>query len=351
MSFKQWSSSDEPIRPGLYINFVKAAVAQITGGSQGTVGIPLKEYDGDAESGKFYTIENEQDAIKLFGIDNVQSVLFALAGGAKEVLVYAMPTIELDGEKEAYIAARNEFEARKFNVFVYDGEVSQDIQTDTVSWVDRNRLEKKHFVYVTGGTAEEDKDSELGNDRTTLLADDYVVNLINGVVMGDKEYSSGEYASYIAGLVAGTPINKGITYTQVRVDDVTKRLRNSEIVTALEAGSLVLVHDGEKVIIEQGLVSNGDKLRKVRARQAVSTDIEKAARDNYIGKLDNNEAGQMTLISAITSYLETLENENVLEDIEVGLNPTLASVGDKVYIDIGYTEIDSMERVFLTINV
>lgn len=351
MSFQQWSSSDEPIRPGLYINFVKAAVAQITGGSQGTVAIPLKEYENPAEAGKFYTIENENDANELFGSENVQSILFALAGGAKEVLVYTMPEIEEGGEKEAYAAARNEFEARKFNVFVYDGEVSQDVQTDTVTWVDRNREEKKHFTFVTGGTAETDKDPEEGNDRTILLADDYVVNLISGVVTGDDEYSSGEYASYVAGLVAGTPINKSVTYTQVRVDDVTKRLRNSEIVTALESGSFVLVHDGEKVVVEQGLVSSGDKLRKVRARQAVSTDIEKAARDNYIGKLDNNEAGQMTLISAITSYLETLENENVLEDIVVELSQTHESVGDKVYVDIAYTEIDSMERVFLTVNI
>lgn len=371
MSFQQWDPTAEPIRPGLYINFTKAAAAQITGGAQGTVAIPLEKYNSEATPGKFYTIENEQEAVELFGLDNAQSVILALLGGAKDVLVYTLPESDSGGgdddgggggeeeddqpetyaSSDVYAEARNAFEARPFNVFVYDGEVSEEVQISTVAWVEKNREEKKHFTYITGGSASDDKDSGIGDARSTLLSDDYVVNLISGAILGDKEYSSGEYASYIAGLVAGTPINKAITYSQVRADDVTKRLRNSEIETSLEAGSLILVHDGEKVIVEQGITSSGEKLRKVRARQAISTDIEKTARNNYIGKLDNNEAGQMTLISAISSYLETLENENVLTDINVQLSPTKESIGDKVYIDIDYVEVDSMERVFLTINV
>lgn len=348
MSFQQWDTTAEPIRPGLYINFVKAAVAQIGGGARGIVAIPLSNYNGDAEVGKFYTIENEQEAVELFGIDNIQSIKFALQGGAKEVLVYTAPSEIL---AEDYIAIRDAFEARQFNVFVYDGEVLEEEQANTLTWLERCRKEKKHFFFVTGGTSADDQDIELGNARSTILADDYVVNLVSGVEIGDNEYSSGEYAAYIAGLVAGTPINKSITYTQVRVNDVTKRLKNSEIVSALESGSLVLVHDGEKVKVEQGLCTSGDKIRKVSGRQAISTDIEKTAKDNYIGKLDNNEAGQMTLISAIKSYLERLENENVLMEPVVELDPNRKSEGDKVYLHIAYTEVDSMERIFLTINV
>src|SRR5690625_2900689 len=91
MSFQQWDPTAEPIRPGLYINFTKAAAAQIGGGARGIVAIPLMNYGGTAEAEKFYTIESEQDAVELFGIDNIQSIRFALAGGAKEVLVYTMP--------------------------------------------------------------------------------------------------------------------------------------------------------------------------------------------------------------------------------------------------------------------
>lgn len=347
MSFTQWDPANEPKRPGLYINFEKAAEAQVLGGARGIVAIPVKTYGVNAMAGEFYTIKNELEAEDRFGKSNIQSIRLILAGGASEVLAYAMPSTPL---AEDYEEMREAFEARPFNVFVFDGEVEESEQVATKEWLDRNRKEKKHFTFVTGGSALDDESPATGNARTTLLADDYIVNLVSGGVVGTKEYPSGEYAAYIAGLIAGTPINKSITYAQVPLDDVTKRLRNVEIETALEAGSLVLVHDGEKVKVEQGITTSGEKIRKVRARQAIASDIEKNARDNYIGKIDNNPAGQATLVSAIKLYLETLANENVLVNPVVKISASPASVGDKVYVDVAYTELDSMERIFLTIN-
>jgi hypothetical protein len=348
MSFQQWDATTLPIRPGLYINFKEAAVAQISGGARGIVAIPLKTFAGTAVAKSFYTVENESDANALFGSANIQSIKFALQGGAKEVLVYTMPASPLAAD---YVDMREAFEARPFNVFVFDAEHDAAEQANTETWVAQNRADKKHFMFVAGGSAADDLDPALGNARTTGFNDDYVVNLISGVTVNGVDYSSAQYAPFIAGLIAGTPINRSITYAQVAVDDVTKRLRNSEIVTALQAGSLVLVHDGEKVKVEQGLTSSKKKIRSIRARQAVGTDVEKTARDNYIGKLDNNEDGQIALINAIKAYLETLEASNVLADISVGLDPQNASVGDQVFLAISYREIDSMERIFLTINV
>src|SRR5690625_2911730 len=130
MSFQQWDPTAEPIRPGLYINFKKAAEAQIGGGARGIVAIPLLNYTGTAEEGKFYTVENQQEAVELFGLPNIQSILFALQGGAKEVLVYTAPAEPL---AEDYIAIRDAFEARPFNVFVYDGEITAEEQVNTLT--------------------------------------------------------------------------------------------------------------------------------------------------------------------------------------------------------------------------
>jgi hypothetical protein len=348
MSFQQWDPTSLPIRPGLYINFKEAAIAQITGGARGTVAIPLKTFAGQAVAKKFYTIEREGDAVLLFGQANIQSVKFALQGGAKEVLVYTLPA---SATATDYVEMREAFEARPFNVFVFDAESSADEQDNTLAWVVRNREEKKHFMFVAGGTAADDLDPAVGNARSVGFNDDYVVNLINGVTINGVDYSSAQYAPYVAGLIAGTAINKSVTYTQVAVDDVTKRLRNSEIVAALGDGSFVLVHDGEKVKVEQGLTTSGKKIRNIRARQAVATDIEKTARDSYIGKIDNTEAGRDTLFSGFKSYLETLETNNVLIAPTVGQNPQIPSTGDQVFAAIAYTEVDSMERIFLEITV
>lgn len=348
----QWEATSLPTRPGLYLNFVEKALAAI-GGARGVVGMPIFEYTGGAiEAGSFYVVANEKEADEQVGKANASPITRALAGGAAEVLVYAVPSGELD-----YAALRDEFEARPFNVFVYPNAVSAEEQDASLAWMQRNRTEGKHFAVVYGGEAADDLDPTVGNTRSIRLKDEYAINLINGVVLGDgTEVTSGEYASYIAGLIAGTPINKSITYQDLPVTDVTKRLRNNEVVTALSSGSLVLVNDGRSVKIEQGVTTDSDatergKIRIMRARQAIATDIPATAKDRYIGKIDNNPAGQVTLIAAIKAYLETLEVNNVLLAPEVTLDPQRESKGDCVFLAVSYVEVDSMERIFLTINV
>lgn len=355
----QWDEISPPIRPGLYLNFVEQALAQIVGGPRGVVGLPIFNYVGGAiETGKFYVVANEKEAQEQVGKANAGPITRVLAGGAAEVLIYAVPPAQIpEASEHDYTAMRDAFEARPFNVFVYPGEVDSAEQDATVAWTASNRKEGKHFATVFGGTAEEDQDSAVGNARSIRLADAYVINLITGVVLGDgTELTSAEYAPYIAGLIAGTPINKSITYANVPVSDVTKRLRNSEINEALTSGSLVLVHDGRNVKIEQGITTKSDeiargKIRVMRARQAVATDIPATAKERYIGKIDNNPAGQVSLIAAIKAYLETLETNNVLMNPVVEPDPERESKGDCVFLSISYTEVDSMERIFLTINV
>lgn len=348
-----WDPTSLPVRPGLYINFTEAAAAQIQGGARGTVALPLIQYK-KAAAGQFFTVEKEAEAAEWFGAEFVEPIRFALRGGAKEVLVYTVPKPSEGAELTAadYLTIRDVFSTRHFNVFVYPDEVPASEQKATLAWcVDSREDEGKHFLTVFGGTAEDDQDPAKGNQRSVDLKDDYAVNLISGVTLDGTVYSSARYAPYIAGLIAGTGINKSITYAPVYANDVSKRLRNTEINAALQKGSLVLVHDGEKVKVEQGLVTSKNKIRAMRARQAISTDVTKAAADSYIGKLDNNADGQAALISAVKAYLERLELSNVLTDIEVTLDPDRKSEGDTVYLLIAFTEIDSMERIFLTIRV
>ncbi|OAJ75170.1 phage tail sheath protein [Brevibacillus sp. SKDU10] len=344
----EWDPLNEPTRPGLYLMYVEAAASQIRGGARGIVAIPLMKYGAKATEKTFYKIETEKQAVDLFGVTNIQSIRFVLQGGAKQVLVYTMPK---EQTAEAFIEMRDSFDTRTFNVFAYDGAVDSAEIDATVAWVKRNRTEGKHFVYVTGGTAADDADPKVGNARSKKIADSYVANLIVGGVVNGKEYPSCEYATYIAGLIAGTPINKSITYARLPLDDVNKRLTNAQINEALEAGSLVLVHNGDYVIVEKGQLTSGAKIRKIRGRQAINTDIVKTAASDYIGKIDNNRDGQAALIAAIKAYLELLGKSNVLEDPVVTLDPEFESKGDAVYLYIAYIETDSMERIFLRIHV
>lgn len=343
-----WDPTSLPIEPGLYINFQEAAAAAIRGGARGTVAIPLLTYGANATVKQFYTISREKEAQDLFGADNIASIRLALMGGAKDILVYTMPA---DPQPTDYADMRDAFDSRPFNVFVFDQEADASEQDAVKAWVERNRTEGKHFMFVAGGTAADDADPALGNARSTRLKHDYIANLVVGGTLSGTTYTSAEFAPYIAGLIAGTAINRSITYAQVALEDVNKRLTPTQVRTALEAGSLALVHDGEKVKVLQGLVTSGKKIRVIRARQAIATDITLTAADAYIGKIDNNPDGQAALISAIKAYLERLEASNVLMDPAVVLDPEYESVGDSVFLLISFTHVDSIERIFLTINV
>ena len=355
MAGGSWDPSTSAPRPGIYINFLNAAAAQITGGARGIVGIPITDRDRTITTTTdktFYTVETEKQAADLFGANKIKPIQRIFAGGAKQVLVYTMPPYVAEEVDQDYIDMRAAFDSRMFNVFVFPGEVTSDEQDATLSWMQQSRSDGKEFIVVFGGSAADDQDPSVGNARTTRLADKHAVNLITGVVESGNVVSSAEFAPYIAGLIAGTPINKSITYAQVRVDDVSKRLTNAEIVTALQAGSLVLVHDGEKVKVERGITTDKSKIRKVRAEMAIVADITKTGSDSYIGKIDNNIDGQKALISAIKAYLESLVTANVLmPDFTVELHPDYASVGDEVYLRIFFVEVDSMEKIYLEINV
>lgn len=348
MPINQWDPTALPTIPGLYINFKNAAIAAITGGERGIVAMPLHTYSGTATAETFYTIEDEAQALTLFGLANIGPVKLVLQGGAKQVLIYTIPTTP---DAADYIAMREAYEARPFNVFVWDIEPPTGENANVKTWLEANVTEKKLFMYVTGGSALDDATPATGNARSTTLAHDFIVNLTVGGTVGAVDYSSGEFAAYVAGAIAGSAINRSLTFAQVPLDDVNRRYRNSEVVSALAAGSLVLVHDGEKVKIESAVTTGGLKVRSARSRIAIATDVEKTARDNYIGKVNNDEDGQAALISAIKVYLETLETNGVLTDIVVTLDPLRASVGDQVFVAISYRELDSMERIFLTITV
>lgn len=352
MAGGKWSATELPTRAGLYINFVDAAAAQITGGARGVVAIALKAFGGKAQASKFYTIETEKQAIDTLGADNIASVKRILRGGAKEVLVYTLPSGKQD--EGVYKAAFEAFDARPFNVFVFDGEVTSAIQDAALAWVKRNMDEGKHFNIVFGcAESEDDTDPTVGDARSARLKAKYAVNLVNGVIENGVAVKSAAFAPYIAGLIAGTAINKSVTFVQIPVDDVTKRYTNAQVKAALAKGSFVLVHDGEKVKCERGITTDLSKLRKVRAEMAIATDIQRTGEDSYIGQLDNNADGQAALCSAIKAYLENLAKSNVLvmDSISVKLDPQFESKGDQVYLAISFVEVDSMEQIFISINV
>ncbi|OPY64081.1 MAG: Phage tail sheath protein [Pelotomaculum sp. PtaU1.Bin065] len=259
-----------------------------------------------------------------------------------------------------YIDAMAAFEARQINAFVLDGATDSSLQTSVIVWVERLRDEGKKIIAYIGGTTSDDASIATGNSRSTTTNSEGVVNVgVSGILDG-VTYSSAQVACYIAGKASGQALKESLTYASTVFDDVSPRLTHNQVVSAIKAGTLVLVHDGEKVIVEKGintLTSLGTdqgnqwkKIKLIRIMDAIAMDTAKAAQDNYIGKVLNNEDGQVAVLNAIKNYFETLSPDLIAPGfiVEVDTEKQATAENDQFFWKYSATLVDSMEQIFGT---
>lgn len=135
-----------------------------------------------------------------------------------------------------------------------------------------------------------------------------VVNFATGdILVGTTEFTTAEYCSRIAGLIAGTPMTISCTYAPLpEVSDVG-RLTRAAMDAAVDAGKFILFHDGEKVKVARGVNSlqtttqdKGDawkKIKMVEVMDMIQTDIRTTAQDAYIGKYANSYDNKCLLVN------------------------------------------------------
>jgi hypothetical protein len=268
-----------------------------------------------------------------------------------------------------YMKAVDASEAIQFNLLTMDGITDPSLQTSIAGWVSRVRSEGKGVVAVLGGSSTDDQTLAAGNTRSQTFNHEGIINVTTGAVLDGVSYTSAQVAPYIAGLIAGQKLSESITYASTPFDDVTRRYTHNEVVAALQSGSLILVHDGEKVKVERGIntltsLRQGQnnqwkKIRAIRTMDSINADLLKAAEDNYIGKVNNNEDGQAALLAAFKQYMETMVTGGViLRDFAVyldpqyhGKNPSTPAAADEVYPKWEAYITDTMEKIFGTFIV
>ena len=146
----------------------------------------------------------------------------------------------------------------------------------------------------------------------------------NNIISGETTFSTAEYCSRIAGLLAGTPLQMSATYYVLpEVDDVPK-FTKSELDTKIDAGEFVIFHDGEKVKVARavnslttvGATKSEDykSVKIVDIMDIIYTDIKRTCEDSYIGKFANNYDNKCNLIVSIQAYLEALRDDELLDN-------------------------------------
>jgi hypothetical protein len=94
------------------------------------------------------------------------------------------------------------------------------------------------------------------------------------------------------------------------------------------------------------------KNRVMRVLMQFCNDVYEYFSKYYIGKVDNNDNGRSLLRKYIIGYLNEMQSNNgiqnfVAEDVEV----LPGTAVDAVIINADITPVDSIERIYVTVNV
>ena len=213
----------------------------------------------------------------------------------------------------------------------------------------------------------------------------YVINFTTDeLVVDGEEVTTLDFTPRIAGLLASMPLSMSATYQPLMDVESVRVYTKSELDEAIGNGEFVLFNDGRKVKVARGItslettsVSSPEGFKKVKIlaiADLMKSDIKQTLEDYYIGKYPCDYDHKCLLISAINSYLATLEREMLLDkgsyceiDVEAqriylngkGVDTSvmseeqikMANTGDDVYLKINSKILDAIEDVAIDITI
>lgn len=191
-----------------------------------------------------------------------------------------------------------------------------------------------------------------------------IISVKNGVILNDMTVVPSEKAvAFVAGATAGASVNQSLTYSSYDgAVDVDTRYTNKDIENALNNGELVFITSNSKVIIEQDINTlktftedKNDDFRKnriIRVIDGIGSDIKSLYENSYIGKASNNEDSRNLFKKDIIKYLETLQGIGAIKNVATeDVTVLYGNNKDSVFATVGIQPIDSMEKLYMNVEV
>ena len=314
--------------PSVVISFTEKAIASIKRGNRGVVGIVIKDIVTTTNP---IVLTSAVDVPTTLTAANQEQIKLAFNGytnAPSKVIVYVL------GESDELKDALDYFETCKIDWLAVPGAETDGKSTDIASWVKAKRADGKMVKAVLPNTA---SDCEG------------IVNFATeNVYVNDKEYTTEEYCTRIAGLLAGTSLSISATYATLPEITDCSRMTKEERDKAVDDGKFIVWHDGEKVKTGRAVNSlttttseKGEsftKIKIVEAMDVIYSDIRQTAEDSYIGKYANTYDNKCLLISAIGNYFQSLIDANVLSGYEIGIDIE----ANKAYLKTKGVDVDAL---------
>lgn len=264
-------------------------------------------------------------------------------------------------------------EADEWDVFTADVKNADlaGIEATFASWLRDLRNEGYRVAMVLGsGLAETSIAAETAASGINQEGCQYVfpgVNQTNsaGTLVAKR---GAAFAAQIAGVRASLPLGQGMTYYPLQeVISLESKFKGSTIDSMIRNGVTVLgkaglqfhVIKGVTTLVVPGYALDGNpipqgfkKVSIVNTCDAIAAAIELAARVNYIGKVPNDTDGQQAVVGVVRDFLRVMAGQRAIRNnYTVGISETRESEGERLYLDISMTVVDTIDVILVTVKV
>lgn len=289
--------------PELSFSYGVAAKAASARVKQGIVALILED---DGMDPGVYTVVHEADIPTELGTDNQDYIKRALIGHINApskvlVAVQASESEPVDGLKLLtgmdydYVAGPPDLDSEK-----------AEAMANTIKEMrEKNYIGKAVLPNVEG-------DHEA------------IVNFAtSGIVVGKTTYTAAQYCSRIAGMLAGTPQEGSATGAALDEVSNVEAKTDQELGEAIDAGKLVLRHDGRKVRVARAVTSKttisdseSEDLKKIKVVEVIDLIHYYAvavAEDEFLGQCANTYDNRVLLTATLGQFLKDLETQDLID--------------------------------------
>lgn len=335
--------------PSVSVVFTELGITAINRGDKGVVAVILRD---TASVGPVALTQASQIPSTL-GADNqayLQRAFLGYVNPPKKVIAYTTDAEDANlTQALAYMATQD------FDYLVGPADCSSSEAAAIATWVDSQRTNNGAKYKAV-----------LPNQASDKYP---IINFTaSGMTDGTEEYTTAEYCSRIAGLLAGTPMKIAATYAPLPELTDVDRLTKEELDAAVNAGELALKWDGRQVKVDravnsfvttsQGMLDSFKKIKIVEIMDLIRTDITATAEDSYIGKYANTYDNKLLLVTAIRGYFMGLEQDQLVQpgytvDIDVSAQEqylVARGVDTSEMTEQEIREADTGSHVFLLIR-
>lgn len=347
--------------PEILINFKTSGTTAVKRSERGIVALILKD-DTNSEDTKVYRSFTDVEEGQ-WTADNHNYIKMAFTEAPAKVIVERLATTATD-YSEALTRLKNKY----FNYLAVPAIATGDVEAIGLWIKDMRDNYQKTFKAVLP--------AYVGDHEG-------IINFVaNNIVVGNDTYTGSQYTARIAGLLAALPLSMSATYAPL--NEVDKIDEPVDPDADIDAGQLILLHDGEKVKLGRAVNSltstaKGKEFKKIKIIEAVDLmrdDISRTFEEGYIGQISNSYDNKALFIAAVNAYFKELARTEVLDssyeniaevDLEAtrlyleasGVDTTIMNdqaimkynTGSQVFVKANVKFVDAMEDIKFEINM